>query len=243
MTTVIVAGRTRFGKEPRPAWPPGLNVEAAFPLSRFRPFQYDPAIMFGQSAKGIAVGVLRIRMVAVRTLVMLAFLIVLPLAAVAPALVGRTDKTGDNRKPAAAPHPAKTNQPNPPSGSAARAADTSPPTAPAAGREQAAEDRGESPLAVTSARVVSPDRLAEIQRELQRLGAEYYRLESWADERPVYRFFCRIEADSSGGGHRVFEATREDSLAAMEQVLADVQAWRGRPHRNARHADRDEYRR
>jgi hypothetical protein len=87
-----------------------------------------------------------------------------------------------------------------------------------------------SPAALPVATPGAPaERCAEISAQLCRLGAAYFRLESWADEPQVFRFQCtlplsdqRVPAD---GAYRTFEASAADPATAMQQVLADVEAW------------------
>jgi hypothetical protein len=70
---------------------------------------------------------------------------------------------------------------------------------------------------------VEGDRFRQIQARLQQLGATYYRLEtlSLADSStPIYVFHCSL------AGRRVaaFQATANDPIAAMQQVLSEVEA-------------------
>ncbi|WP_144977974.1 hypothetical protein [Bremerella volcania] len=69
----------------------------------------------------------------------------------------------------------------------------------------------------------------DIQAELDQLGANYYRLESWGSSPRVYRFHCTvaIKIGQSEYSQR-FEATAENPEAAMRQVHTDVQAWHER---------------
>ncbi|WP_207395000.1 hypothetical protein [Bremerella alba] len=69
----------------------------------------------------------------------------------------------------------------------------------------------------------------DIQTELDNLGANYYRLESWGNSPRVYRFNCTvaIKIGQSDYSQR-FEATAESSEAAMRQVHTDVQSWHER---------------
>ena len=70
------------------------------------------------------------------------------------------------------------------------------------------------------------DRFAYIQDQLRRLGATYYLLESWGDEQPLYRFYCKMAIGGNAGYTRYFEATDANPLQAMVQVLREVEAWR-----------------
>jgi hypothetical protein len=70
------------------------------------------------------------------------------------------------------------------------------------------------------------DRFAYIQSQLRRLGATYYLLESWGDEQPLYRFYCKMAMGGNAGYTRYFEATDANPLQAMSQVLREVETWR-----------------
>jgi subtilase family serine protease len=88
------------------------------------------------------------------------------------------------------------------------------------GREGVAAERtsGHSPT--------TADRFAYIQDQLRRLGATYYLLESWGDEQPLYRFYCKMAIGGNAGYTRYFEATDANPLQAMAQVLREVETWR-----------------
>lgn len=67
-------------------------------------------------------------------------------------------------------------------------------------------------------------RLQEIRDRLEQLGADYILVETAGDGR--YRFHCRMLVDSRSPFTRPFEATSSDLLAAGEEVLRAVEAWR-----------------
>ena len=69
-------------------------------------------------------------------------------------------------------------------------------------------------------------RFTRIERRLRQLGATYYLLESWGAEGHLFRFHCRMAIGGQPHQNRYFEATDEDPLEAMEQVLQEVQHWR-----------------
>ncbi len=68
-----------------------------------------------------------------------------------------------------------------------------------------------------------------LQAELDRLGANYYRLESWGNSPRVYRFHCTvaIKIGQSEYSQR-FEATAESPEVAMQKVHTEVQTWHER---------------
>ncbi len=67
-------------------------------------------------------------------------------------------------------------------------------------------------------------RLNDIRASLEQLGAEYVIVE--AQDSGRYRFHCRVLVDANSRFTRPFEATSFDPVAAGQQVLRDVQAWR-----------------
>lgn len=62
-----------------------------------------------------------------------------------------------------------------------------------------------------------------IQKRLREMGATYYLLESWGNDRQMYRFFCKMAIGGSRDYTRCFEATADEPLQAMRQVLEQVE--------------------
>jgi hypothetical protein len=82
--------------------------------------------------------------------------------------------------------------------------------------------------AVQPARPVPiPSDYNEIQERLKKLGATYYVLESWGNDQQLYRFFCKMAVAGDADYVHCFEATHSDPLQAMQQVLQQVETWRG----------------
>lgn len=67
-----------------------------------------------------------------------------------------------------------------------------------------------------------------VQGRLQELGASYYRLETWG-RRDLFRFHCRMQLHEDARSARHFESVAPDPLAAMLEVLRQVEAWRWPP--------------
>jgi hypothetical protein len=67
-------------------------------------------------------------------------------------------------------------------------------------------------------------KLQQIRERLEQLGADYVVVEVQDGGR--YRFFCRMLVDGRSSFTKPFEAISFDALAAGEQVLRDVTAWR-----------------
>jgi hypothetical protein len=61
------------------------------------------------------------------------------------------------------------------------------------------------------------------QDRLRQLGATYYLLESWGNQRQMYRFYCKMAIGGSPNYTRYFEAVHDDPLQAMRQVLQQVE--------------------
>jgi hypothetical protein len=73
-----------------------------------------------------------------------------------------------------------------------------------------------------------PSDYGEIQARLKKLGATYYVLESWGNDQQLYRFFCKMAVSGDADYVHCFEATHRDPLRAMQEVLQEVESWRGR---------------
>ena len=70
------------------------------------------------------------------------------------------------------------------------------------------------------------DCLAQAEQRLRRLGATHYLLESWGADGELFRFHCRVAVAGSPTYTRYFEATDADPLAAVGDVLAQIESWR-----------------
>ncbi|MFM2093599.1 MAG: hypothetical protein RIS70_723 [Planctomycetota bacterium] len=91
------------------------------------------------------------------------------------------------------------------------------------------------PSGVPGIRRLPPDDVAvdreqytAIQARLQELGVDYYVLEQLHDNDRQYRFHCRMSIPGTVVYLRPFEATSEDPIVAMEQVLMEVEEWSAR---------------
>lgn len=71
----------------------------------------------------------------------------------------------------------------------------------------------------------SGERFEAIPQRLKQLGAEYLKLESVAGSELQYRFRCTVPLPGSEAYGRQFEVTASDPVEAMQQVLAQVEAW------------------
>jgi hypothetical protein len=88
----------------------------------------------------------------------------------------------------------------------------------------------ESPSQVTTATMHEPagssDLFLQIQQRLKALGATQYSLETWGATGEAYRFQCRMAAGHDLNYARHFEATDIDPLRVMHTVLEEVEAWK-----------------
>jgi hypothetical protein len=66
-----------------------------------------------------------------------------------------------------------------------------------------------------------------MQNRLKQLGATYYLLETWGNQRQFYRFYCQMAVGGSASYTHYFEATNSNPMAAMAEVLRQVETWRG----------------
>ena len=71
------------------------------------------------------------------------------------------------------------------------------------------------------------DPFAVLQQRLRKAGATYYLLESWGDRQQLFRCYCRVAIGGNPAHTRHFEATDAEPLAAMSEVLRQIEVWRG----------------
>jgi hypothetical protein len=65
-----------------------------------------------------------------------------------------------------------------------------------------------------------------MQDRLRQLGATYYLLETWGNQRQLYRFYCQMAVGGNSSYTHYFEATGANPLEAMADVLRQVESWR-----------------
>ena len=78
----------------------------------------------------------------------------------------------------------------------------------------------------TGAAPSAADPFHSVPDRLRQLGATYYLLESWGNNRQIFRFYCKMAVGGNADYTRYFEATHSDPLQAMLQVLRQVEKWR-----------------
>lgn len=73
---------------------------------------------------------------------------------------------------------------------------------------------------------VDSNRMPMLLARLEQLGAVDPQLAAWGSSGNLYRFCCRAAPAGSPRYARHFEAVAEKPLAAVEQVVSKVEAWR-----------------
>ena len=71
-----------------------------------------------------------------------------------------------------------------------------------------------------------PDYFRGAEQKLRQLGATYYLLETLGPAGDSYRFFCKVAVSQNPDQVLAFFATNPDPLAAMDDVVRQVEAWR-----------------
>lgn len=70
------------------------------------------------------------------------------------------------------------------------------------------------------------DELAPLLSQLEAIGGADAQLAPWGTSGQLYRFCCRAKLANTPAISRHFEAVASEPVAAVEQVLAEVEAWR-----------------
>lgn len=70
------------------------------------------------------------------------------------------------------------------------------------------------------------DDLPELFSTLKTMGVSDQQLTAWGSSGRLYRFWCRAKLADTPFHTRHFEAVAEQPVAAVERVLAQVEAWR-----------------
>ncbi len=78
-----------------------------------------------------------------------------------------------------------------------------------------------------SADAPSGDKFKYVQDRLRQLGATYYLLEAWGDQKREFRFYCKMAIGGNPQFTKPFWSVDGDPLKAMTQVLQQVEGWRG----------------
>jgi hypothetical protein len=77
-----------------------------------------------------------------------------------------------------------------------------------------------------------PGYFQEAELRLRQLGATYYLLETLDADAGQYRFFCKVALGPNQDDTLAFFATDRDPLAAMQQVVRQIEGWRTHAHPN-----------
>jgi hypothetical protein len=105
---------------------------------------------------------------------------------------------------------------------------------------RASEEAGDSPRIPAGAGGVSasdtlqfsgntsfpPNYFHAAEQRLRQMGATYYVLEAIEPRTQEYRFFCKVAAGARPDQTRAFYAADRDALAAVNEVVRQVEGWR-----------------
>ena len=91
-----------------------------------------------------------------------------------------------------------------------------------------------TPSAETSSAVPAGDgnRMPALLSRLAQLGAAETKLAPWGSSGHLYRFCCRAAMTDSPAYAQHFESVAPEPVIAVEQVVAEVEAWRTAQHRD-----------
>jgi hypothetical protein len=82
------------------------------------------------------------------------------------------------------------------------------------------------PVGTVPAPASTDDRVTALISKLEQLGASDTKLSPWGSGGNLYRFCCRATPADSPALPQHFESVAAEPAAAVEQVLAKVEAWR-----------------
>ena len=89
---------------------------------------------------------------------------------------------------------------------------------------------GQNPATASPQQPGTTDPFSSVLDRIRQMGATYYLLESWGDQKREFRFYCRMAIGGNSQYTRSFWSIDTDPCRAMGQVLEQVEAWRsGRP--------------
>jgi hypothetical protein len=86
-----------------------------------------------------------------------------------------------------------------------------------------------TPTSATS--VAGDERFRRAELRLREMGATKYSLQTWGRDDSQYLFVCRMAVGGNPNMNQVFQAIKDDPMAAMDDVLAQVEQWRTQPPR------------
>jgi hypothetical protein len=74
--------------------------------------------------------------------------------------------------------------------------------------------------------VAGDERFRRTELRLRELGATKYSLQTWGRDDNQYLFVCRMAVGGNPNMNQVFQAIKDEPLAAMDDVLSQVEQWR-----------------
>jgi hypothetical protein len=65
-----------------------------------------------------------------------------------------------------------------------------------------------------------------LEKELNLLGAKYYRLEKWGRQGDLFRFSCYVSPNSEITYQKYFQAIDADEIRVMQRVVNEIKQWK-----------------
>jgi len=65
-----------------------------------------------------------------------------------------------------------------------------------------------------------------LEKELNVLGAKYYRLEKWGQQGDLYRFSCYVSPNPEVAYQKYFQAIDSDEIRVMQRVVNEIKQWK-----------------
>lgn len=84
----------------------------------------------------------------------------------------------------------------------------------------------ENPMPELGSTVAGVGKYSELEDQLQKMGAIYYRLETWGDRDAFFKFSCYVPNPKDPNHHlRHFQAVEADDVQAIKKVIREIQTW------------------
>jgi hypothetical protein len=93
----------------------------------------------------------------------------------------------------------------------------------------ATRNAGAAAAPPSAAAIASDEKFRRAEQRLRELGATKYSLQTWGRDDNQYLFVCRMAVGGNPNMSQVFQAIKDEPLAAMDDVLSQVEQWRTQP--------------